>query len=67
MNHAASDTSMSNFGDGMSDASLNIIKAHGALDQDGEKVKLRGLQKKNLFSSEQQERKIRLQIIEKDE
>jgi len=32
MQHAASDTSMSNFGDGMSEASLNIIKAHGALD-----------------------------------
>jgi hypothetical protein len=43
MQHAASDTSMSNFNDGMSDASLNIVKAHGALDTNGEKVKLRSL------------------------
>lgn len=52
LNQAASDTSMSNFNDDESQASLNITKAHGALDREGEKVKLRSLQKKNLFSSE---------------
>lgn len=41
--HNASDTSMSNFGDAMSEASLDIRKAHGAMDRDGEKVKLRSL------------------------
>lgn len=53
LNQAASDTSMSNFGDDISQASLDYRKAHGALDRDGEKVKLRTLQKKNLFSADQ--------------
>jgi hypothetical protein len=42
---------MSNFGDDISQASLDYRKAHGALDRDGEKVKLRSLQKTNLFSA----------------